>query len=393
MIKSQNSRRQFLKISGLGIAGLALPLSLSAMNINNEKEYLVYIGTYTKGESKGIYLYKLDVETGALKSVSTTSGVVNPSFLTLDPGRKFLYAVNEVGDFQGKESGAVSAFSIDQKTGALSFLNQQPTSGSSPCYVNVDKTGKVLMVANYGGGNVAIYPIKSNGHIGKSTSVVNHKSGNKGETTNAKAHCIVTDPDNNYVFVPYLGEDKISIYKLNVEKADLSLNNPDSIVTKEGAGPRHFTFHPNGDFAFVINELNSTVTSFNYNKKNGQLKEVHTVSSLPKDFKEKNSCAHILVSPDGGYLYGSNRGHNSIVVYSIDQNSGKITLVEHTSTLGKTPRNFTIDPSGKILLAANQDTNDIFTFFINSKNGKLTATGNKVSLPSPVFLKVVPLFT
>lgn len=388
-----NSRRNFLKVSSLGMVGLTLPVSFTAFSKNMEDEYFVYIGTYTDKGSEGIYLYKLIIQTGALQHVNTFAGVENPSFLAFDPQKKFLYAVNEVSNFQGDKSGAVSAFSIDQKTGALSFLNQQPTYGGSPCYVHVDKTGKVLMVANYSGGNVAVYPIQENGSIGENSTIVNPKSVDSQERTDAKAHCVITDDQNKFVFVSYLAEDKIYIYKLDPENAKLKSNDPGFVSVKEGAGPRLFTIHPNGKLAFAINETDSSLTSFKYDKKEGALKEVHTVSTLPEGYNEKNSCAHILVSPNGRFVYGSNRGHNSIAVFSVDRNSGKLTLVEHVSTLGNTPRNFTIDPTGKILLAANQDSNDIFTFFINSKNGTLTATGNKITLSSPVFIKVVPVFS
>ncbi|MDQ3395268.1 MAG: beta-propeller fold lactonase family protein [Bacteroidota bacterium] len=388
----QNSRRHFLKLSGLGIAALSLP-GFSALAKDNEREYFVYIGTYTDGNSEGIYLYKLDVATGELKHVNTTRGVDNPSFLAFDPGKEFLYAVNEVTDFKGTASGAVSAFLIDKKTGELSFLNQQSTHGGAPCYVQVDKSGKSLLVANYEGGNVAIFPIQSNGHIGEATKVIDQNNANKGKKDQAHAHCIVTDPENKFAVAADLGMDKLFIYKLDANTATLIPNEPYSISTKKGAGPRHFTFNKNGKYAYGINELNSTLTAYSYNKKKGKLTEIQTVSTLPENYEGESYCADVHISPNGKFLYGSNRGHNSIVVFSIDQKSGQLSLVEHSSTLGNWPRNFAINPSGKILLVANQKSDDIFTFFIDSKNGKLTASGKKIQLASPVFLTVVPKFT
>lgn len=380
------NRRAFIKIAGLGIAGLSLPFHLDAFSPKEGNTYLLYIGTYTDGDSEGIYLYKLDVTTGELVPVSTTSDIENPSYLAFDPKKRFLYAVAEVTDLNGKSTGAVNAYSVDQKSGALTFLNSQITEGGAPCYVHVDKSGKTVLVANYVGGNVASFPINENGHLGAASDVFVHKpAGKNDEKQQSHAHCFVTDPQNNFALAADLGLDQIFVYKLD-ENGRLAPNEPHRISTKSGAGPRHLTFHPNGKYVYVINELNSTMSAFSYDKDAGILTELQTISTLPSDFKGESNCADVHVSPNGKFLYGSNRGHNSIVVYKIDQNTGKLNLVQHVSTQGNWPRNFTIDPSGRMLLVANQRSNDIFTYKIDSKSGKLKATGKQANVPSPVCL-------
>lgn len=355
---------------------------------------MVYIGTYTNGKSEGIYLYKLDANTGELTKVNVTQVKDNPSFLTLDPQKRYLYAVNEIGDYQGKKSGAVSAFAVDQKSGKLTLINQQPTLGGAPCYITIDKTGKHVLVSNYLGGNVVLFPIGVNGSLGASADMHQHKGSSVNEKRQKEphAHCIVLDPANKFAFSADLGTDKIMIYRFDASTGKLTPNQPASVSTKLGAGPRHVTFHPNGKYAFVINELNSTLTSYSYDAAKGSLTEVVTLSTLPKGFSGENYCADIHVSPDGKFIYGSNRGHDSIVVFGFDQSSGKLTYVENVSTGGKWPRNFALDPSGKILLVANQNTDNIVTFKVNSKTGKLTPTGKVTQVPAPVCLQVVTPF-
>jgi 6-phosphogluconolactonase len=394
MAKINRTRRNFLQAAGLGLIGLSLPNPLRALagSIQPEKELLLYVGTYTKGKSEGIYLYRLHPETGKFTLVNTVKGGENPSYLTLDPQRRFLYAVNEVTEFDGEKSGAVSAFAVDQKTGELTLLNQQPSLGGAPCYVAVDKTGKNVLVANYVGGNVAVLPVQENGYLLPASDSAQHQGsgGNPNRQKGPHAHCIVLDPNNRYAFAADLGIDQLKGYRFDARQGKLTPNQPSSVATKPGAGPRHFTFHPNGRSAYLINELNSTVTAFAYDQRSGSLQEIHTVSTLPEDFTGDSFCADIHVSPNGRFVYGSNRGHDSIAVFAVDMRSGKLTPVQHVSTQGKWPRNFTLDPSGRLLLVANQNTDNIVSFRVDSRTGKLTPTGQSIEVPSPVCLQVVP---
>jgi 6-phosphogluconolactonase len=361
--------------------------------MQNKNGYMMYVGTYTSGKSEGIYLYKLDPQTGALTHINTTKGIENPSFLAIDPKRKFLFSVSEVGDFEGKKSGAISSFAIDQKTGGLTFLNRQATLGEAPCYVTVDKTGKSVLAANYSGGNVSIFSVGTDGKLSPGTTFQHKGSGpDKKRQEKAHAHCIVLDPANKFAFSADLGIDKIVGYRFDARQSKLISGQPAAVPVKPGAGPRHFAFHPNGRYAFVINELNSTITAFSYTAANGTLKALQTVSTLPQGYSEESYCADIHVSADGKFVYGSNRGHNSIVVFAVDAQSGKLTFVEHVSTGGKWPRNFTLDPTGKLLLVANQNTDNVVAFRIDDKTGKLTATGQVLDVPSPVCLQIVPAF-
>jgi len=351
------------------------------------QELLLYVGTYTSGKSEGIYVYKFDLSSGEFKHLSTAKGVVDPSFLAIDPRRRHLYAVNEIEEFGGKPGGAVSAFKVDPQTGSLQFLNQQPSLGGAPCHVTVDKIGKFVLVANYVGGNAAVLPINDSG-LGTPVDMVQHggSSVNPERQKGPHAHNVVLDKTNRHAFVTDLGLDKIMIYRFDGRNGKLTPNSAPWVKLKPGAGPRHFTFHPNGRWAYVINELDSTFTAFTYVSGSGSLKEMQTVSTLPTGFSGENSCADVHVSPSGKFLYGSNRGHDSIVVFSINPGTGKLTFVEHVSTGGKTPRNFTIDPSGAFLLAANQKSDNVVSFRIDATSGRLRPTGHVAEIPTPVCL-------
>jgi 6-phosphogluconolactonase len=354
---------------------------------------LVYVGTYTYRKSEGIYVYQLDTSTGALKPVSKATGIQNPSFLAIEPQRKHLYAVNEISDFEGKPSGAVSAFSINSETGELSFLNMKPSLGTHPCHVTVDKTGKFVLVTNYSSGSVSILPVKKDGSLGDATDFIQHhgSSLNPKRQEGPHAHSVTLDEANRYAFVADLGLDKIMIYRFDSNKGKLTPNAEPWVKIKPGAGPRHFAFHPNGKYAYLINELDSTITAFVYDSEYGTLKEIQTVPALPKDFTSTSYCADIHVIPSGRFLYGSNRGHDSLVIFAINEAIGKLTYVGHEPTQGKTPRNFTIDFSGNLLLAANQDTDTVVPFRINQQTGRLTATGKVTKVPTPVCLKMLPI--
>ncbi len=354
--------------------------------------YFMYIGPYTGAKSKGIYVCRFDPGNGKLDAPQLAVEAVNPSFLAVHPNRRFLYAVNEVSSFEGQKSGYVSAFAIDRGTGKLTLLNKASSRGGGPCHLTVDKTGKNLLVANYGSGSVAILPIKESGELGEATAFIQH-SGSSADPRRQRgphAHCIVLSDDNRFAFVADLGLDEVLIYRFDAQMGTLVPNDPPFVKVKPGAGPRHFVFHPNNKFAYVINEIQSSLTAFSYDKKRGVLDETQTVSTLPPGFTGQNSTAEIQVARSGRFLYGSNRGHDSITVFSIDQRKGTLAPVEQVSTQGKTPRYFTFDPTGRYLFAANQDSNNVVVFRVDSKSGRLEPTGQSVEVLSPVSMEFVP---
>lgn len=350
----------------------------------------VYIGTYTSKASKGIYRSRLDLATGALSQPELVAESANPSYLAVHPNQKFLYAINETGS--GAKAGAVSAFAIDAKTGGLTALNQQTAGGAGPCHLVVDGAGKNVLLANYGGGSIESVPIKADGSLAEPVTFIQQTddSGKPGRPREPRAHCIVTDVANRFAYVCYLGLDKVMIYKFDSAGGTLVPNDPPWSTLKPGAGPRHLSLHPSGRFAYVINESDSTLTAFACDPATGALKEIETHPTLPAPVPG-NSTAEIEVHPSGKFVYGSNRGHDSIVVFAIDPSTGKLTFVEHQTTLGKTPRNFAIDPGGTFLLAANQDSDNVVVFRIDQKTGKLTPTGHTIQVGAPVALEFVPI--
>lgn len=356
----------------------------------------IYVGTYTRSlphvqaKSEGIYLLQMDPTSGALTMAGKTTGVENPSYLTIHPNGRYLYAVNEVGDFGGKEnSGAVSAFAIDPASGALTFLNQEATDGAAPCHLNVDATGRYLLTANYSGGSVAVHPIKRDGSLGKLNDFVQHagSSVNEQRQKEPHAHSFTLAPDNRFAYCADLGTDKVVIYAFDSEQGKLSPAPQAWVRVHPGAGPRHFDFHPNGRYAYSINELDSTMTVFAYEMSTGRLTELQSVPTLPAGFDGRSHCADIHVHPSGNFVYGSNRGHDSIAIFAIDQSSGLVNTVGHEATQGKIPRNFVIDPTGTFLLAANQNTDSVVVFRIDQQRGHLTPTGQMLDVPTPVCLK------
>jgi len=355
--------------------------------------YLVYIGTYTDKDSKGIYAYRYDPGSGQLTSLGLAAETANPSFLAVHPNRRFLYAVNEVGDYKGPNSGAVTAFAIDPKTGKLTLLNERPTRGADPCCVALDKTGKYVLVANYTGGSVVVFPVQPDGRLGEASAFIQHtgSSVNLERQEGPHAHWIDMSDDNRFALAVDLGLDEVLIYRFDSAKGSLTPNAPPFGKVNPGAGPRHLAFHPKGKFAYVINELRSTVTAFSYDAASGALEELQTLSTLPKGFSGQNDTAEVAVHPSGKFLYGSNRGHDSIAVFAIDSRKGTLQLVENVSTGGKTPRNFEIDPTGSRLFVANQDSSNIVVFRIDPKSGRLTPTGQVLDVPSPVCVKFVAM--
>lgn len=349
----------------------------------------VYFGTYTRGESKGIYRARLDLNTGALADLQLAAELVNPSFLALHPKLPRLYACGEVGQFAGGKGGAVSALAIDEATGRLTLLNQQSSGGAGPCHVAVDREGRNVLVANYGGGSVAALPLDDEGRVKEASTVVQH-SGSSVNPTRQKgphAHSVNLSPDGRFAFVADLGLDKLMIYRFDAAVGRLSANDPPSAAMAPGAGPRHFAMHPSGRFAFVINELNSTITSLAYDAASGGFRIIDSVSTLPAEFNGRNTTAEVVVHPSGRFVYGSNRGHDSIAVFALDESTGRLTPRGQTPCGGRTPRNFAIEPSGRFLLAANQDSDNVVVFRIDSESGALKAAGVELKVPTPVCVR------
>jgi 6-phosphogluconolactonase len=352
----------------------------------------VYVGTYTDKGSKGIYRFDMDPETGKLTNRAIAVETKHPSFLAVHPNRKFLYAVGEVNDVAGKKGGGVSAFAIDAKTGDLKALNQQSSVGEGPCHLVVDKEGKCVLAANYGGGSAVVLPIKKDGSLGAYSSFHPHKghSVNKDRQEAPHAHSINLDPANHFAFVADLGLDAVVVYRFNPENCTLAKNEPPSAAVWPGDGPRHFAFHPNGKFAYVINELHNTIITFSYDAEKGTLTKKQTIPTLPKDFTGTSHTAEVVVHPSGKFLYGSNRGHDSIAVFTVNADNGELTAAGHQAENIKEPRNFNIDPSGKFCLVANQKADSIVVFAIDPKTGALKSTDIKVEVPVPVCVKFVP---
>lgn len=346
----------------------------------------VYFGTYTSAKSKGIYRSTLDLRSGALTAPTLVAETPSPSFLALHQNGRFLYAVNEVGQFEGRRTGAVSAFAID-RDGALRLLNQASSLADGPCHLVVDPTGRNVLVANYGGGSTTVIPLGTDGSLGAPGSSIQHRgsSVNPQRQKEPHAHGVYLDPANRFAYVPDLGIDRVMIYRFDPRAHSLTPSGtPPYASLKPGAGPRHMAFHPNGRFAYVINELDSTITAFGYDAKSGRLAETQTVPTLPADFKGESTTAEIAVHPSGKFLYGSNRGHDSIAVFAVDPATGQLTFVQHEPTQGKTPRNFALDPTGAFLLAANQNSDNVVVFRVDAQTGKLTPTAQRIEVGAPV---------
>lgn len=376
-----------------------IALSLSAMGHAQAPSpaasgMLVYFGTYTAGTtSKGVYVSRLDPASGTLTPPQLAAEITSPSFLAVHPTGNFLYAVNEVNTFAGQPGGSVSGFAIDRRTGLLKALNQQSSQGPGPAHLVVDRDGRNVLVANYGGGSVAVLPIGKDGKLKSASAMVQHtgSSVNPQRQKEPHAHAIVLDPANRFAYVADLGLDKVLVYQFDGRNGLLTLNNPPSANVKPGAGARHLAFHPSGRYAYVINEMNCTITAFNNDSAKGALQEAQTISTLPagQAMQTGFSGAEIEVHPSGKFLYASNRGHDSIAVFAIDQNTGRLTSVENTPTQGSTPRGFGIDPDGGYLLAGNQKSDSVVVFRIDPQSGKLTPTGSKIDVGAPVSVKFV----
>lgn len=350
---------------------------------------MIYIGTYNQRGSKGIYSLQMDATTGELTPARLAAEASSPNFLAIHPNRRFLYAVGEEEDSSGAQMGMVSAFSIDSGTGDLTFLNSQSSQGDHPCHLVVENTGKCVLTANYTSGSVSCLPILEDGSLGEATSSVQHegKSVDPQRQEGPHAHSINLDTANRFAVAADLGLDQMLVYRFDAGTGSLTPNDPPYASTAPGAGPRHFAFHPNGRFGYVINELNNSVTAFVYDAEGGVLTVIQEITTLPDDYTDTNWPSEIQIHPSGSFLYGSNRVHDSIAIYSVDSDTGLLKTVEISSTLGKWPRHFQIDPSGQFLLCANQDSDEIAVFRINQDSGQLQDTGHRSSVPMAVCVK------
>ncbi len=366
--------------------------SARASKRSKMEKMLVYIGTYTTKGSKGIYLCELNMQTGELTSKGAVATTPNPTFLAVAPNHKYLYAANEIDNFQGKKAGAVSAWAIQPKTGALQFINDASTKGDGPCHVSVDNKGQYVFAANYGAGSVTAMPVEKNGGVGAATGFDQHTgtSVDPQRQEGPHGHSIYIDSANHFVYTADLGLDKVFVYHFDSQNGTFTPNDPPFAMVPPGSGPRHVAFHPNGKFAYVINEMKSTLTSMTWDPKAGTMQEIETVSTVPEGNTVSNSTAEVFMHPNGKFLYGSNRGHNSIAIFSVDGTTGKVKLIDNQSSEGKTPRSFNLDPTGTFLLAANQDTDNVVVFRVNQQTGALTPTGHSVHLSMPVCIVYMP---
>ena len=364
---------------------VAILLLLQPYLLFSQTHYYLIAGTYTKGKSKGIYVY--DFNSGDGSSVIVDSIITsNPSYLTVSPDQKFVYAVSEV--VRGNNSGQVRAFAFDKKTGHLRFINEQASMGDNPCYIAINKKGNWVVVGNYSSGTLASLPVHKDGSLGAPASSVTHrgKGPNAARQEAPQVHSTVFSPDNKNVFVPDLGIDQVKVYTLNPTTGSLRVAKDSAVKLAPGSGPRHFEFDPNKRWAYLIQELSGTITAFDYS--NGRLRSFQMISTLPAGFNQPFTSADIHVSKDGRFLYASNRdSSNTLAIFRIDQKIGKLSLVGHQSTLGKTPRNFNLDPSGNFLLVANQNSDDIVVFRIDHERGLLTDTGKRIGIGNPVCIK------
>jgi 6-phosphogluconolactonase len=354
-------------------------------------DWILYVGTYTAQQSKGIYAYRFQTANGKLTPLGLAGETSNPSFLAVHPSQRFLYAVNENNRFGNEAAGSVSAFAINPATGQLKLLNQVSSKGTGPCHVAVDKTGKWLFAANYNGGSVAAYPINADGSLGQASAFFQHAApAVEGKRPSAPhAHMAAIPPDNRFVLVADLGLDQVFSYRLDASHGGMTPNDPPFVSLAPHTGPRHLVFRPDAKFAYLLGELAATVTVLGYDASRGALQVVQTISTLPEGYTGSKSGAEIALAPGGKFLYASNRGHDSIAIFKVDAATGTLTAAGNVSTQGKSPRNFTIDPSGNYLLAANQNSGTIVEFKIDQQTGGLTAMGDPLEVDSPVCLTFV----
>lgn len=355
------------------------------------EKFWVFVGTYTDGESRGIYRMTLDPATGELSEPELAAETDNPSFLAVHPSHKYLYAVNETAD--GGKPGGVTAFALDPRSGKLSKINRQSSGGDGPCHLVVDAAGKNVLVANYGDGSVAVLPIGPDGALAQASDFVQHegKVADPQRQGGPHAHSINLDPANRFAVVADLGLDRLFVYEFDPARGRLAPHEPPLLKLEDRSGPRHFAFHPDGKHAYVINEITCTITALDYDADRGTLAPIQTVPTMPVPVEPRHSTAEVVVHPSGKFLYGSNRGHDSLAVFAIEPGTGRLTPVEHEPTGGKTPRNFAIDPTGSFVLAENQSSGTIVVFRVDPATGALAPTGRVVEVPNPSCVKFVPI--
>lgn len=390
-------RREAMSRIGAAVGGAMLTAALGgeqamAAAVAADEQYLVYIGSYTTGDSKGIHCFSMHRESGKLDLLGATGGVRNPSFLAIHPSGKHLYSVAEIADFGGGRGGAVAAFSLDANSGALEFLNTQSSGGPGPCHLTVDRTGRYVLAANYGGGSVSSTAIAADGRLQRTASFHQHtgSSVDRRRQEGPHAHSINLDPSNRFAYAADLGLDRILIYRFNETTGELTAAEPPFGAVAPGSGPRHFATHPRQATAYVINEMASTVTAFRRDAETGALEQLQTITTLPAGFSGGTSTAEVQVHPSGRFLFGSNRGHDSIAIFTIDGESGKLAPLGFQPTGGKTPRNFGVTPCGKFLVAANQGSDNLVVFRIDEQTGQLQQTGHGASVSKPVCVKFLP---
>jgi len=344
----------------------------------------IYVGNRSPGETF-IRRLSLSLADGSLAAEGEPTPAANPSFLALHPGGRFLYAVDETGTAAAAPGGAVAAFAIEPESGALAPLNLQPSGGASPCHLSFDSAGRYLFVSNYWGGSIAVFPIGPDGALGPASAFVQHGGGATaaGRDSGPHAHSIRVDAADRFAIVADLGRDELLVYRFDRAKGTLACHEPASAALAPGAGPRHFVFHPDQRHGYVVNELDSTVTMLAYDAGNGRLTAIQTVSTLPAGFAGDNAAAEVAISPDGRLLYASNRGHDSLAIFAIADDTRRLGAVSHQPTFGRTPRHFAIDPTGAYLVAANQDSDSVIVFSIDRASGRLTPVGRPLHVRRP----------
>lgn len=363
------------------------------------KNIYVYIGTYTQpirfgtgqilnGKGKGIYRFLFNLGTGTLTQDGEATEAINPSYLTMDKSRSFLYAVNELKEYKGQACGSVSAYRVDSETHRLTLLNTQPTGGTDPCHVIVNNENSHVFVSNFMSGSVCVFPIAEDGSLGEASCFIQHSGSSvkQARQSSPHAHSLIFDEYGQLAFVPDLGIDKVMIYRTDSSRGSLEPNGIPFFKARPGAGPRHCVFGRNFRYCYLINELDSSISVLSYNSDSGALYELQKVPTVPDGSVPENTCADVHISPDGRFLYGSNRGHNSIIVYAIDQESGQLSYVDITPSGGEIPRNFTIDPTGSYVLVCNQDSDNIAVFRIDNETGRLSKV-SETAVPTPVCVK------
>jgi len=364
--------------------------SLSTLNSAAAgKQVLLFIGAYTSDKNKGITTARLDLASGELSEMKLGAETPNPTFLELHPSGKYLYAINEIANYEGQRAGSICAYSISRGRGELTLLNRLTTTGPGPCHVGLDRSGKMAMIANYGGGSVASYAIEGDGKLRGPVSFFQHEGSGPNQRRQAgpHAHSFNAAPGNKFAVACDLGTDEVRIYAIDPNTGTLKPHG--AAKAAPGSGPRHFAFHPNGRYGYAVNELASTVTVYTWDAKAGSLSDVQSISTLPEDFKGQTTTAEVRVHPTGRFLYASNRGHDSIAVFSVDPNSGRLSAVERVSVQGRTPRNFHIEASGRWLIAANQQTDNLIVFEIDLATGRLRTTGKGMTVGAPVCLRTL----